>query len=78
VLACQDFYKARADARGGILTAAEMRTRLQAVHERAQYSDDPQIRDSARGLLAAATSGAPAAGFVDQLTSACGAHLAER
>jgi hypothetical protein len=56
-LACSHFRNVSGDAADGLLTDAELRDKLKEVHEDAQVSEEPGVADSARRMLAAATSG---------------------
>lgn len=56
-LACQHFSNVLGDVRDGVLTDSEFRAKMQEVNDDAKVSEDAQVRNSARDLLAAVTSG---------------------
>lgn len=58
-LACTHWRNVESDIRAGILTDAEIRTKIQEVYNDAQYSDTPGIAQGAQNLLADVTIGAP-------------------
>lgn len=58
-LACQHFSNVLGDIRDGILTGDEARQKLVEVNDDARYSEDLQVRNSSKALLAAFTSGTP-------------------
>lgn len=83
VLACRDFRRTVADLDAGILTNAELRQRIQAVHENARLVDStvaPGVADGARVLLAAVTQGATeqAKTAIGLLAKACSQPAANR
>src|SRR3990172_1891347 len=63
--ACGAFARTYLDGKDGLLTDAEFRDRVKSIHDKAQYSDTIAVRDGARTLLAAVTSGT-----ADESTSA--------
>ena len=56
-LACSHFFNVANDASAGILTEAELREKLKEVNNDAQVSDVSGVRNAAREMLSAATSG---------------------
>lgn len=55
-VACRDFAALTHDIRAGIVTPAEIRPRLQAIDSNAQLAEDPEVRESARGMLREVTA----------------------
>lgn len=55
----------------GLLTDAELREKLQEVHDDARVSDVPGIASNARAMLAGATSGSVPASAVEGFGDAC-------
>lgn len=55
-LACSDFRATAKDQTDGILTRAELRSRLQDVNDHARVSEEPGIPGAARDMLAAVTA----------------------
>jgi hypothetical protein len=56
-LACSHFFNVASDASAGVLTDAELREKLKEVNNDAKVSDVAGVRNAARAMLAAATSG---------------------
>jgi hypothetical protein len=57
--ACQHYHDVAADAKAGILTTEELRTKLREVYETARASHSPAVASAATNMLAAITSGTP-------------------
>lgn len=72
-LACSHWANTFADARDGLLTDAELRGKVQEVHDDARVSTTPGIAGAARAMLAAMTAGNSEAFFVsaEEFASAC-------
>lgn len=60
-LSCTHFRNVMGDITKGILTNAELVTKMQEVYNDAAYSTDPGIPDGSQALLAAATADDPTA-----------------
>lgn len=72
--ACTHFKNVAADAGSGILNDAEFRGKLKEIYDSASVSEDAQLRDAARGMLASVTEGSPAERFkwhADDFVAAC-------
>lgn len=67
-LACSHFFNVAGDASAGLLTETELREKLKEVNDNAKVSDVAGVRNAARAMLAAATSG-NADAFTDAVTS---------
>jgi hypothetical protein len=70
--ACQHFRNVVGDA--DILNNAEFREKLKEVHDSASATEDAELRESARGMLASVTEGSPAERFkwhADDFVAAC-------
>ncbi|HWB15894.1 MAG TPA: hypothetical protein VG538_05755 [Vicinamibacterales bacterium] len=83
VIACRDFRSALKDTLDGTLTNAELRQRVQKVHDNARLADSkvaPGVADGARLLLAATTSGNrdEQARAIDLMRQACSQPGANR
>jgi len=55
-LACSHFRNVMGDASKGLLTDAELRTKIQEVYDSAHVSANPGIASDAQAMLAAATA----------------------
>lgn len=55
--ACGHFHNVAVDARDGVLTEDELREKLREVNDTAQASDVTPVRNAAREMFAAITSG---------------------
>jgi hypothetical protein len=72
-LACEHFRNVAGDIGDGVLTDAEIRTKLQEVDGSASVADEPAVAAASRAMLAAATTGTPGE-FIDaagQMDAAC-------
>ena len=78
-LACRHFRNVAADASAGILTDAELRTKLQEVYDDARLSEDRAIVEWGERMLAAVTRGDMDAfsTSVSAFGEACEPHLEE-
>lgn len=72
-LACMHFRNVAGDASSGLLTDAEVRSKLQEVHDDARLADTPEIRRKSEEMLAAFTQGSEgqAAEAVREFGEAC-------
>ncbi len=69
-LACSKAVSVLDDASRGLLTDAELRTKMQGIYADAQVSSDPGIASNAQAMLAALT-----AGDSDSFTTAASAFV---
>jgi ABC-type Fe3+-hydroxamate transport system substrate-binding protein len=60
-LACTHFRNVMGDAAKGLLTDAELRTKIQEVYDSAHVSASPGVASGAQSMLAAVTAGDPTA-----------------
>lgn len=70
--ACRHFRNVVGDA--DILNNAELREKLKEIHDTASASEDAELQESARGMLASVTEGSPAERFkwhADDFVAAC-------
>jgi hypothetical protein len=55
--ACDHFLNVRSDFANGLLTEAELRTKLREVNSRAEVASDDAVKLAGRNMLAAITAG---------------------
>jgi len=58
-VACRHYRNVMSDLNAGLLTDAELRSKVQEVYDDANVADEQSIRTAARELLASATAGDP-------------------